>query len=55
MELQTFSSLSFSTEGAAAAYIPRVAITLGMGPHSSYYYVMKVPESEMKFRGCVQL
>jgi len=32
MELWNFRSLSFSTEGGT--YIPRAAITLGIGPHS---------------------
>jgi len=35
MELWNFRSASFSTEGTT--YIPRAAITLGIGPHSSYY------------------
>jgi len=34
MELRNIRSSSFSTEGAT--YIPRAAITLGIGPHSSY-------------------
>jgi len=34
MELRNFRSFSFSTEGAT--YIPRAAITLGIGPHSSW-------------------
>ena len=34
MELQNFRSSSFSTDGTT--YIPRAAITLGIGPHSSY-------------------
>jgi len=33
MELRNLRSSSFSTEGAT--YIPRAAITLGIGPHSS--------------------
>jgi len=33
MDLWNFRSSSFSTEGAT--YIPRAAITLGIGPHSS--------------------
>jgi len=33
MELQNFRSSSFSTEGAI--YIPKAAITLGIGLHSS--------------------
>jgi len=33
MELRNFCSSSFSTQGAT--YIPRAAITLGIGPHSS--------------------
>jgi len=34
MELRNCRSSSFSTEGAT--YIPRAAITFGIGPHSSY-------------------
>jgi len=34
-ELRNFCSSSFSTEGTT--YIPKAAITLGIGPHSSCY------------------
>ena len=34
MELRNLRSSEFSTEGAI--YIPRAAITLGIGPHSSF-------------------
>ena len=37
MELRNFRSSSFSTEGAV--YIPRAAITLGVGPHSSLFFL----------------
>jgi len=40
MELRNFCSSSFSTEGAT--YIPRVATTLGIGPHSSFLYSYKL-------------
>ena len=36
MELQNFCSSSFSTHGAT--YIPRAAMTLGIGLHSSFEY-----------------
>jgi len=36
MELRNFRSSSFSTKGAT--YIPRAAVTLGIGPHSIYLY-----------------
>jgi len=36
MELRKFRCSSFSTEGIT--YIPKAAITLGIGPHFSYYY-----------------
>jgi len=38
MELWNFCFSSFSTEGTT--YIPRAAIMLGIGPHSSYYLIL---------------
>jgi len=39
MELRNFCSSSFLIE--SATYIPRAAITLGIGPHPSYFCVVK--------------